>query len=167
MDAEIGGMQPRSERCPVNRAASHAFAAVSRPKRQWFLTGSDPHIVPIQLMRSFLIAHPVAFGIPEGSGIEANHAESGPREPLQQHTASRAHAHNDVIHLIRFIEAMHRRLDPLDGTEHVRLPVGGLKLSEDWRFQCVPPWPGEPRCSACPATGLNSPETELSGAFHS
>ncbi len=151
----------------MNGAPSHTLAAVIRSECERVLPGSDPQIIPIKVMSALFIAYPIAFGIPEGAGIEANHAESGARQPLQENTAAGAHAHDDVIHFFPFRKAMHGRLDPLNRTEHVRFSVGRLKLSEERRFQCVPPWPGEPKCSTCPPTGSYSPETELSGASQS
>src|SRR6476661_11232758 len=95
------------------------------------LAGGDSQVIPIKVMRSLLVTHPVALGIPKRSGIEANHAKSGSREALQEHTAACPYAYDDVIHLFRFRETMHRRLDPLNGAEHVRLPVRSLELPKN------------------------------------
>src|SRR5665213_1924038 len=119
MDTEIGGMQSRGERCPVNGSSSHPLTAVVRSKRQRVLTAGDPHVVPIEVMGSLLVTDPITLGVPERTGIEANHSKSGPCQPLQQHAPSGADTHDDVVYFLRFGEALHWAVDSLDRTEHV------------------------------------------------
>src|SRR5579862_492634 len=79
MNAEIGGMQARSERRPVNGAAAHALATVVRSKCERVPASGDSQIVPIKVMSSLFVAYPIALSVPKWPGIEANDTKSGAR----------------------------------------------------------------------------------------
>ena len=110
VNAKIRGMQPGRERRPVNRSAAHPLPAVVCAQGQRMLASGDPQIVPVKLVRSSFIADPIAFGIPERTGLQADDAETCAGEPLQQNTAGRTHSHDAVVHLLPLGVPLHWRL---------------------------------------------------------
>ncbi len=95
----------------MNRAASHALAAVVRAQSQGIFAAGDPFVVPIQLVRARFITHPVALRIPEWAGIESDNAKAGAGQTLQENAAARAHSDDRVIHLLAIGEAAHGGLN--------------------------------------------------------
>ena len=77
-------MQSRCERRPMHRSAAHSFPAIVIAKRQRMLPATHAYVVPVKLVRAFLIAHPIALRIPKRPRIEANHLEPklSPFDPL-------------------------------------------------------------------------------------
>src|ERR1700758_4247045 len=92
---------------PVHRSASDAFAAVIRSKGERMCAAGDAQVVPIKLVRAFLVANPVFFGVPERPRLESDYSESGAREPLKKHAACGADSDDAVIHGFTFGEFPH------------------------------------------------------------
>src|SRR5690348_2791985 len=107
-------MEARREASPMHRAAADALAAVVGAEGQRLAAAGDAQVVPVEVVRSDLVADPVALGVPEGSGVEADDAEAGAREALDEHAAGRADADDHVIHFVARAVAPHGRVNGLD-----------------------------------------------------
>jgi hypothetical protein len=113
VDTKIRRMESRRKRGPVHRAAAYSLAAVVRSQRQRMLAARDPQIVPVELVRSLLIADPFPFRIPEWPGFQSHDSESCARKPLQQNATRRSDSHNAVIDGLALSELPHGRRDAL------------------------------------------------------
>ena len=116
----------------MNRASTHAFAAIIRTQRQRIGAAGNARIFPIKFVRTRFVAHPVALSIPEGSGFEADDIKAGTRQPLQKNAARRSDADNNVVDLVFLIKLPHRRMHVLQRAQHVLAVVRRLKRSQDW-----------------------------------
>src|SRR5579883_1078234 len=110
-------MEARRKCGPVDRAAAYAFAAVIRAEGQRIFATGDAQVVPVKLVRTFFIAYPVFFGIPERSCFEANDAKTGASEALHQHASGRTNADNAVVDSLVVAEFSHWSRQRLHGAE--------------------------------------------------
>src|SRR5947209_1510574 len=92
---KIGRMKTRGEGCPVNRSSSDTTAAVVLSQGKRILAAGNAQIRPVELMRTGFIADPVAFGVPERTGLEADNGAAGFRQTLQQNASGRTDTNND------------------------------------------------------------------------
>jgi hypothetical protein len=82
VDVEVRWMKARREGGPVDGASADAFAGVVVAEGEGMLAAGDAQIVPVELVRAALVADPIALGVPEGTGLEADNLEAGAGEPL-------------------------------------------------------------------------------------
>ena len=142
IDLEVGGMQPGSERRPVDRATANALAAVIGAQRQRISSPGDARLSPVELVGAGLIADPVALRIPEWPRFQAHDVEACAGQPLQQHAAGRADADDHVVDLLIVSETPHRQVNRLQRTDHVLVAdCEPFKSAQEWLLQCVPPLP--------------------------
>ena len=85
--AEVRRVQPRRKGRPVYGTTANATTAIVGAEGQRMLAAGDAEIFPVELVRTGLIADPVALTVPEGPGLKTNHIESRPCQSLQQNSA--------------------------------------------------------------------------------
>ena len=108
----------------MHGAATNAFAAIVRAKRERILAAGDALVFPVKLVRTGLVTDPIALGIPKRSGFHAQHLEAGASQPLEQHAARRPDADDHIIHFLARRMAMHRKVDALHRPEAMDVIVG-------------------------------------------
>lgn len=89
------------------RLSADTFAAVICAKRDRVLTPRDAQVVPVQLVRSGFVAHPIAFSVAQWAGVETDYIETSARESLQEHAARRPNPHDADIYFLVAPEAAH------------------------------------------------------------
>jgi hypothetical protein len=104
---EVARVKARRVARVVDHRAADAPAGVVRPHRHWIVARDHPGICPVQVVGACLVAHPVSVGIPERPRIQRRHPPAGPGQPLQQHRAARAAAHDHQVHLVLVGELPH------------------------------------------------------------
>ena len=142
IDAKIGWVKTWSKRCPVDRAAAYALAAIVGSQGKWIPAARYSQIVPVKIVGAGLIAYPVSFGIPEGTSLKPHHAETRASQPLQQHAPGGSHADKTVINRLGWFVPPHVPVNALKRAESMALINRGVKGAAERSVQCVPPWPG-------------------------
>src|SRR5579884_3595278 len=164
-------MKAGREGRPMHGASSHALAAVVLSKGQRIFPACNSQVIPIKLVRTLLVTHPIPLGVPERPRVQSDHAKSSFGQPLQEDSASRAQAHDAIVHHLVIGETLPLRLQALQRPQDLfasprRRKRAANRLPEYNRiFQCVSFWPPAP-CRAVVA-GSSTSESESTGASHS
>src|SRR5579875_2027790 len=82
VNAEIGGMKARGKSGPMHGSATDAFAAIVFSEGERILSSRDAAVVPVEFVRAFFVADPVAFRVPEWTCFETYDGETGLGETL-------------------------------------------------------------------------------------
>ncbi len=85
---KVGGMEPGRIAGEVHHRAPDPPSRVVAAELDWVRARDHPGLVPVQLVRAGLVAHPVLVGVPEGPGVEHHDVPPVPSQPLRQDGAS-------------------------------------------------------------------------------
>ncbi len=117
---KVRGMKTRGESCPVDGASADSLTAVVRAQGEWICAAGDTQIVPVEFVRSLLVADPVFLRIPERTGLQGDNAKSRARQSLRKYSAGGANADDAVIDRFAVGKPSHRRRKRLHGPKTMR-----------------------------------------------
>ncbi|HUZ94522.1 MAG TPA: hypothetical protein VMU57_06375 [Edaphobacter sp.] len=116
----------------MNRTAADTLAAIVCPKREGIASSGNSWVFPVKVVRASLIADPILLRIPKGAGFEPNYVKTRASQALQENSACRANANDDIVDLIGFAEASHWQVNVLQRAKHVSFIGRSFKGAEDW-----------------------------------
>jgi hypothetical protein len=100
-------MKARGECGPVNGTAAYSFAAIVGAEGKRISASGNSRIFPVQVMRANFVADPVFLCVPEGSGFQTYYIEASPGQALQENTAGRTNADDEIVNLVAGAKALH------------------------------------------------------------